>query len=90
MVPSNYLDVDGARQMIAERFSRLGISGAVNASRLVQNSIKPNLLYDEALTQSALNDELSKISYTRGEVAQGKLIIAKGEIVEAEDFKVLN
>ena len=90
MVPSNYLDVDGARQMIAERFSRLGISGALNASRLVQNSIKPNLLYDEALTQSALNDELSKISYTRGEVAQGKLIIAKGEIVEAEDFKVLN
>ncbi|RIV69362.1 HD family phosphohydrolase [Flagellimonas aequoris] len=90
MAPGNYLDIDKAKQLVEERFSNLGISGAMNASRLVQNSIKPNLLYDEALTQSALNDELSKISYTRGEVAQGKLIIAKGEIVEAEDFKVLN
>lgn len=90
MTPGNYLDIDKAKQLVEERFSNLGISGAVNASGLVQNSIKPNLLYDESLTQSALNDDLSKISYTRGEVAQGKLIIAKGEIVEAEDFKVLN
>lgn len=54
------------------------------------NLIAPNVSYDENLSAKALNDELSKISYTRGSIDEGKLIIAKGEVVEAENFKVLN
>ncbi len=37
-----------------------------------------------------MEDELSKISYTRGTVDEGKLIIAKGEVVEAENLYILN
>jgi len=37
-----------------------------------------------------LEEELSKISITRGNVAEGALVIAKGEVVEAENLKVLN
>ncbi|TMM55852.1 HDIG domain-containing protein [Maribacter algarum] len=54
------------------------------------NLTTPNVRYDEDLSTKALNDELSKISYTRGTVDEGKLIIARGEVVEAENFKVLN
>jgi len=51
---------------------------------------KPNLTFDRALTDRALDGELSKISTTRGTVDEGKLIIAKGEVVEAENLKILN
>ncbi len=52
--------------------------------------VKPNVFYDEGVSQKGLQDELSKISTTRGSVDEGKLIIAKGEVVEAENLKILN
>ncbi|MDO6472730.1 HD family phosphohydrolase [Maribacter sp. 1_MG-2023] len=51
--------------------------------------IAPNVSFDNNLTQKARNEALSKLSYTRGTVDQGRLIIAKGEVVEAENLKVL-
>lgn len=53
------------------------------------NLVKPNVVYDISLSQKALEEELSKISLTRGTIDEGKLIIAKGEVVEAENFNVL-
>ncbi|MCG2459758.1 HDIG domain-containing protein [Flavobacteriaceae bacterium F89] len=52
--------------------------------------IKPNVFIDKNLSHKALENELSKISYTRGNVDEGKLIIAKGEVVESENLKILN
>ena len=51
--------------------------------------IAPNVSFDNSLTQKARAEALSKLSYTRGTVDQGRLIIAKGEVVEAENLKVL-
>ena len=53
------------------------------------NLIVPNVSYDASLTQKSREDALSKISYTRGTVDEGKLIIAKGEVVEGENLKIL-
>ncbi|WP_306014344.1 MULTISPECIES: HD family phosphohydrolase [unclassified Allomuricauda] len=88
--PSDYLNVDQAKKDISQRLNDSGISGATSLQTIIKNTVRANLFYDEVLTDSALNDELSKVSYTRGEVNQGQLIIAKGEIVESEDFKILN
>ena len=52
--------------------------------------VRPNVFFDENLTERALEEELSKISHTRGTVDEGKLIIAKGEVVEAENLEVLD
>tara|TARA_R110002033_G_scaffold48501_4_gene94850 strand:+ start:1282 stop:3333 length:2052 start_codon:yes stop_codon:yes gene_type:complete len=52
--------------------------------------VKPNVFFDSELSKKVLEDEYSKLSYTRGTIDQGKLIIAKGEIVEAENYKILN
>ncbi len=51
--------------------------------------ISPNVSFDNNLTQKARDEALSKLSYTRGTVDQGRLIIAKGEVVEAENLKIL-
>lgn len=88
--PSDYLGLEQAKRKITDLLSGVNIDGTNRLQSIVKNSLKSNLFYDEVLTESALEDELSKISYTRGEVDQGKLIIARGEIVENEDFKILN
>ncbi|GAA4237614.1 HDIG domain-containing protein [Postechiella marina] len=48
--------------------------------------IEPNLSYDKAFTERALQSELSKISYARGSVEKETLLISKGEVVEGDKF----
>ena len=91
-VPLNTLhtvkDVDSVvKTMLARK--QLGIYNS-NFQELFFDLIKPNVFYDKELTNNALVDLLSEISYTRGTVDEGKLIIVKGEVVEAENFKILN
>jgi len=57
--------------------------------RLFFDLITPNVSLDVGLTNKALEEGLSQISYTRGSVDEGKLIIAKGEVVEADNLKIL-
>lgn len=52
--------------------------------------VRPNVSYDKSVSEKGLQDELSKISNTRGSIDEGKLIVAKGEVVEAENLKILN
>ncbi|BAO77545.1 HD family phosphohydrolase [Winogradskyella sp. PG-2] len=52
--------------------------------------IKSNIQLNESLTQKALEEELSKISSTRGSVEQDQLIISKGQVVEDEQYTILN
>lgn len=76
------------------------VTGQINKSSISENGealkdfivsgIKPNVFYDKELTENAINDELSRISFTRGEVREGELIIATGEVVEGENLKKLN
>ncbi|MEM9001412.1 MAG: HDIG domain-containing metalloprotein [Bacteroidota bacterium] len=61
-----------------------------NFERLLFKAIRPNVFFDGDLTQKALDDELSKISNTRGTITEGALIIAKGEVVEAQNLRVLD
>ena len=51
--------------------------------------IEPNLVYNKSFTEKALQDELNKISYTRGSVERGTLVISKGEVVEGDKFQKL-
>lgn len=53
------------------------------------NVIRPNVRPDAELSSRELQSELDKLSYTRGNIDEGKLIIAKGEVVEAENLKIL-
>lgn len=58
--------------------------------QLFFNIVRPNVSYDQNVSEKGLQDELSNISTTRGSVDEGKLIVAKGEVVEAENLKILN
>ncbi|MEJ2585342.1 MAG: HDIG domain-containing protein [Robiginitalea sp.] len=56
---------------------------------LLSRVLRPNVSLDVRLTEKELENRLNNISLTRGSVDEGKLIIAKGEVVEAENLKML-
>ena len=51
--------------------------------------LQPNIVIDQNFTQKTLEENLKEITYTRGWIKKGQLIIAKGETVEGEKFNAL-
>ena len=56
---------------------------------LLLRVLRPNVSLDTRLTEKELENRLNNVSLTRGSVDEGKLIIAKGEVVEADNLKIL-
>lgn len=57
---------------------------------LFYNVIEPNVTFDGSFTQRELDSKLGAISYTRGSIERGTIIISRGEIVEGEKLDILN
>ena len=51
--------------------------------------LQPNIVIDQNFTQKTLEENLKEITYTRGWIKKGQLIIVKGETVEGEKFNAL-
>lgn len=54
------------------------------------DTVRPNVTYNETLTQNELESKYDQISYTRGNIERGTIIVAKGEVVEGDKLQVLN
>lgn len=52
--------------------------------------IESNLSYNSSFTERELEEEFQNISYSRGNIERGTLIISKGEIIDADKFQILN
>ena len=57
---------------------------------LLSEVIKPNVTFDTSYTEKVIENELKSISYTKGIVESGKLIILKGDVVEGKKLAILN
>ena len=57
---------------------------------LLSEVIKPNVTFDTSYTEKVIENELKSISYTKGIVEAGKLIILKGDVVEGKKLAILN
>ncbi|MFH6604477.1 HD family phosphohydrolase [Maribacter algicola] len=90
-IPSKNLYVIGdVEQVIQTVLQEKGLIGFKSAfDNMFFRLVKPNVFFDQTLSGTALSNELSKISTTRGTVDEGKLIVAKGEVVESENLKIL-
>ncbi|PKH50779.1 phosphohydrolase [Tenacibaculum sp. Bg11-29] len=51
--------------------------------------IKANVTFDAKYSDKELKEALKSISYAKGKVSKGELIILKGDIVEGKNFNVL-
>ena len=89
--PNQILDQSGAVGLMKTLLDNYPKSPQIeNLRRTLERVLKPNIFYDKALTDKVLQEELSTISFTRGDIPEGKLIIAKGEVMGAEKFNVLS
>ncbi len=52
--------------------------------------VKPNTELNKALTQISLDEQLNQMKLVRGRVDKQTLIISKGEVVQGDNFAVLN
>ena len=57
---------------------------------LLSEIINPNVSYDDEFTNKVVNNEIKNISYTKGKVSSGELIVLKGDIVEGKKLAILN
>jgi putative nucleotidyltransferase with HDIG domain len=51
--------------------------------------IRPNIFYDESMTRNVLRTKLDAISTTQGMVQSGQIIIARGELVSASKYQLV-
>ncbi len=57
--------------------------------QLLSELVAVNARLNQALTESAYQSQVEQISMTRGLMPEGSLIVAKGEIIEADNFQIL-
>ncbi|GAA5522280.1 HDIG domain-containing protein [Aliifodinibius salicampi] len=74
------------QQTLSETFSEDIVSAG---TRIFEQVIQPNILFDPVETQSHIQEALSEVSTTQGAVAQGQVIIRKGDIVTEEKLTML-
>jgi putative nucleotidyltransferase with HDIG domain len=56
---------------------------------LAESHLKPNIIFDEALTIIVQNNTVNSLSTTKGMVQKGELIVAKGGYVDDEVYQKL-
>ena len=83
-----------ASQILSFINSKIGNEPFTQEENIVLNIIyeglKPNVTFDTDFTERVLQENLNKISYTKGLVAENERIIFKGDIVEGEKLITLN
>lgn len=52
--------------------------------------IKTNVKLNKSLSEKALEEELSRISLTRGRIEKEQLIVSKGQVVESNQYDILS
>ena len=81
--------VETALDYIKQYFKANSESITKTVQELAESHIKPNVLFDDVLTTTVLNNALKSISTTRGMVQKGELIVAKETVIDEEVYQKL-
>ncbi|WP_411767416.1 HD family phosphohydrolase [Winogradskyella sp. A3E31] len=86
----DFFNIDSISQYLKEQLQQNELSTySSDFISLFFNILKPNVQLNQNLTESKLDEELEKISPTRGNIESGTLIIAKGQVVEDRQYNIL-
>ena len=91
VLSNNVLVITDLESTIESYFDKEPYSNFIEDYKiLLKSTIRPNIIFDEDFTEKSLQKELKSISTIQGKIAKGDLIISKGDIVEGENYAVLN
>lgn len=86
----NVRDLAEAKEYAQYRISRNYYEELAEVGTQIFNRIiQPNLIFDEQATENRLDEVVADISKTKGAVAQGQVIIRRGDIVTPEKYNML-
>lgn len=87
---ANVRDLQEAKEYARYQLSRIYFEDIANAgSEIFNRIIEPNLTYSASDTESKIEDAISNISKSKGAVAQGQVIIRRGDIVDERKLNML-
>lgn len=86
---NQFYSVQGAYDRASQLLNEYkGVDSEILLS-VLSESIVQNVIYDEKTTSQVLEDELGSISETRGMIPKGLMVISKGDMVDGENYQVL-
>jgi cyclic-di-AMP phosphodiesterase PgpH len=85
----NFLHLNEARNFIRERTQNDEIPENRTVRNIILDVVRPNIVYDEELSVSELQEKLDAIGKTRGIIQAGEVVIRHGEIVTEEKSRIL-
>lgn len=86
----NVRDIQEARDYARYRLSRNYYEEMSNVgAEIFDQVIQPNLIFNEEETQARVDEALEEISTSKGAVAQGQVIIRRGDIVTKDKYNTL-
>jgi cyclic-di-AMP phosphodiesterase PgpH len=86
---SSLFTIQSAEKFIRKRVDLAEIVHKDIAYNTLVNALKQNIIYDNQATEKARQNILGEITNTKGMVQRGERIISKGELVNAENFQIL-
>jgi len=87
---SNLIEQNGVTAAIENVLGKNNLSNfKTDFVALCFDLIEPNITFNKTFTDKAIQDELSRISFTRGSIAKETLIVSKGEVVEGDKYQIL-
>ncbi len=91
VVFDKFISINNIDQVLNQKFDKSRYKSLkVHLTKIVINTIEPNVFYDNKLTDKIIDEELSKISQTEGLISENERIISKGDVVEGNKFRILN
>ena len=91
LVFNDLFKISGLRPTLEIHFgSDISVNDKNKMISLFFDIIQPNVKLNTILTDKALEEELQKVSPTRGSIDKDQLIISKGQVIEDEQFVILN
>ncbi|PAU93627.1 hypothetical protein CK503_10760 [Aliifodinibius salipaludis] len=86
----NIRDLPEAKEYAQYRLSRNFYDKLAKAgNEIFAQIIQPNYIFNKEETQARIQDALDEISTSKGAVAQGQVIIRRGDIVTSEKYNML-
>ncbi|MFC2176576.1 HD family phosphohydrolase [Bacteroidota bacterium] len=86
---NQFYTVNTAYALIRSELSKTKRINEKLLTNVLSDIIVQNVFYDQATTEQFLNEDLEAISPTRGMIQKGLAVINKGDIVDGQNFSVL-
>jgi putative nucleotidyltransferase with HDIG domain len=87
---ANVRDLEEAQNFAREQLSKYFHDDVSNVgAQIFSQLIRPNIIFNKEDSQTHTNEALASISTTKGAVAQGQVIIRRGDIISKEKLNML-